>query len=145
VDGFWFLEVERHLDSFEETLEIDVQVWLQITRQQAKLAHKLKKCSKTSIPVIIETLKVKWLVDGHVYELKEVNEKQGIVVIQKCPWFDTMKRSRREHLAGHVCTAVCPPLYQTWATTINPIVQVEMTKFQGQGDESCELKFSASC
>ena len=141
VDGFWFLEVERYLDSFDEVLEIDVQAWLQITRQQAKLAQKLLNLSKSDVPAIIETLKVKWLVDGHSYELGKVDESKGSVVIRMCPWFETMKRSGREHLAGRVCCAVCPPLYQTWATTINPKVKVEMSKFLGKGAEGCAIGF----
>ncbi|MFX0197466.1 MAG: DUF6125 family protein [Candidatus Hodarchaeota archaeon] len=144
VDGFWFIEVERYLDSFDNALKIDIQVWIKITQQQAKLAQKLLYLSKSDVYAIIETLKVKWLVDGHSYELGRVDKNLGSVVIRKCPWFETMKRSGREHLAGHVCRAVCPPLYQTWAETINPKVKVEMSKFLGKGAEGCEINFVLS-
>lgn len=144
VDGFWFIEVERYLDSFDDALKIDVQVWIRITKQQAKFAQKLLNHSKCDVHAIIETLKVKWLVDGHSYELGQVGKNLGSVIIRKCPWFETMKRSGREHLAGHVCGAVCPPLYQTWAETINPKVKVEMFNFLGKGAEGCEINFVLS-
>ncbi len=88
VDGFWFIEVERYLDSFDEVLEIDVQVWIRITQQQAKLAQKLLNLSTCDVHAIIETLKVKWLIDGHSYELRQVGKNLGSVVIRKCPWMD---------------------------------------------------------
>jgi len=142
VDGFWFLEVERHLDSFEKALEIDTHAWIKITRQQAKLAHKLLNCSTNDIPATFETLKVKWLVDGHSYEIQEMNTSQGTVIIHKCPWFETLKRSGREHLAGNICSTVCPPLYRTWTTTINPNIQVKIVNYLGKGAEACELRFN---
>ena len=85
---------------------------------------------------------MKWFIDGHSYEIQEMNSSDGTVIIHSCPWFETLKRSGREHLAGNICGTVCPPLYRTWATTINPNIQVEMVNFLGQGAEACELRFN---
>ncbi len=128
LDGLWFLMIEEET-SFEYALELDKKVWKVLARIQAKSAIKLGK-------EFFESLRLKWDAEGYKYRFEKYK-----VVIEKCPWWEIMKRSGRENLAGRVGGVICPIIYNEWAKEYNAPYTITFETCICQGDKTCTLHF----
>ncbi len=129
LDGLWFLMVEEGA-SFENALELDKKVWKIMAKIQARTAMKLNK-------EFFESLKLKWDSEGYKYHLGEQNR----VVIEQCPWWDIMKTSGRDKLAGRVGAAICPIIYNEWAKEYRAPYIITFETCMCQGSKACVLCF----
>jgi hypothetical protein len=128
VDGLWFLMIEEDT-SFEYALELDRKVWKIMAKIQAKTAMKLGK-------EFFDSLKLKWDSEGYKYHFGRYK-----VIIEKCPWWDIMKTSRKGDTAGRVGAIICPVVYNEWAKVYGAPYTIVFETYMCQGDENCTLHF----
>ena len=128
LDGLWFLMIEEE-NSFEYALELDKKVWKIMAKIQARTAIKLGK-------EFFESLKLKWDSEGYKYHLEKYK-----IVIEQCPWWDIMKNSGRENLAGRVGAVICPLIYNEWAKEYKAPYTITFETCMCQGEKTCTLRF----
>ena len=128
LDGLWFLMVEED-ESFEHALELDIRVWKVMAKIQARTAKKLGK-------EFSESLRLKWESEGYKYHFEKY-----AVVIDQCPWWEIMKKSGREEVAGKVGEAICPIIYNEWAKEYDAPYTISFKTHMCKGDKNCSILF----
>lgn len=128
VDGLWFLMVEEET-SFEYALELDRKVWKVLAKIQAKAAMKMNK-------EFFDSLRLKWDSEGYKYRFEK-----NKAIIEQCPWWEILKKARRENQAGRVGAVICPVVYSEWAEEYHAPYTVKFEKYLCQGEKECVLVF----
>ncbi len=140
VDGLWFLKLEEKY-GFESALEIDNEVWKVLPKIQARhLKDKMK--IKEGLAALTEALTTKLALDGFAFRTEIESEGQiSRIIIEKCPWHETMVSSGRVSLSGKVGATVCPTEYSVWAAEFGDKVVFVLKGQLCSGAKSCLLEF----
>jgi hypothetical protein len=143
VDGLWFMKLEEKY-GFEAALEIDREVWRVFPKIQArKLKSVLGK--EQGLSVLAECLTAKHTLESFRFKT-EFNSSETVfkLIITQCPWYDLMKKSGRDDLAGKVGQVICNTEYSVWAGEFGAGIRFELQSQLCNGSESCILQFSQS-
>jgi hypothetical protein len=141
VDGLWFMAVGEDF-SFENALDMDKRVWGVLAKIQARKVRELLGIDGNSMADLINALKLKWTAEDYEFEISGVGKNYAEVHLKGCPWLETMKKSKRGHLAHMIGEHVCGAEYTGWAGEFNPGIEFEMEKKLCSDDTPCKLKFS---
>ncbi len=113
LDGLWFMKVEEKY-GFDTALDIDDEVWKIIPKIQARMLKSMGNAGN-GIDGLCECLETKLDLDGFEFKItKNDSGKSFSIIISECPWFNLMKKSKREHLAGKVGNVICCSEYSAW-------------------------------
>jgi hypothetical protein len=136
IDGLWFLEVEKK-HGFEDAFEVDIDVWKRygpIMVNRIKKALEIKDNTLESFLRIFELLSE---IDGTRFKLMKKTAIEAILGIEFCPWWENLKRSKRETLVR--CDTVDREIYPEWIKAFNPAYELLLTKSLPEGHDMCEL------
>ena len=114
VDGVWFLTLEERL-GLERAVEIDVEVWRGVAEVLAKRV-KRRYGVDGSLASIVESTKVFFEVEGWGVELRP---EEGLVAVERCPWYDYLNRVGRGWVIDKVCPRVCEAMFSSWARAMS--------------------------
>jgi len=140
VDGLWFMRLEEEF-SFDKALEIDEKVWKAMPKIQSKKLRELYDIQGNSIKDLLSALKIKLELEGHNANIGKSDENYFDISIHECPWFNIMKKSNREALAGKIGETICKVEYQGWADSFDENIVFTLGSQLCKGGEICLLKF----
>jgi len=126
---------------FDTALEIDNEVWKVIPKIQARM---LKSMSGTDsgINALLEAFETKLTLEDFTFEIEKSDDNNGFkIYISKCPWYDLMVKSGREHLAEKVGSVICTTEYSVWASEFGDTIRFEMEGKLCGGKKRCVLNF----
>lgn len=135
VDGLWFLEVEREM-GFKKAFEIDLEVWKRYGRIIIKRIKKSFGIEGEDLDTFLEILELLCSIDGTQFEIIEKFEKEAVLSIKFCPWWENLKRAKRENLVR--CDIVDNTIFPEWASAFNPKLTFDLRKSIPAGDKICE-------
>ena len=127
--------------NFERALEFDARVWEIMPKIQARKLRDLLDISDEGLKGLGEALTAKFSIEGFSCSMRGDREGRLIFEIKRCPWYDLMKDSGREHLAGRVGTVICPTEYQTWAREFGKNIRASIENRLCDGRKTCTLYF----
>ncbi len=136
TDGLWFLMMEKYL-SPEKAFAVDKEVWEILPKIQAREAKKLLGINRNTTTNLFKALKLKLEAEGYNFHQKIENDPP-ILVIQSCPWYEIVKKSKREHLSIDV---ICKIDFQTWVNEFSLPLRVKIDSALCRGSSYCQLLF----
>ncbi len=135
IDGLWFLEVEEKV-GFEEAFKIDIKVW---KRYGPIIINRIKKAlsiSSNNLDSFLQVLDYLCAIDGTQFKIKEKSPKLAFLQVIHCPWWENLKRSKRENLVR--CDIVDKEIFPEWAKAFNSKIEFQLDRSLPKGDEACE-------
>lgn len=138
VDGLWFMKVEEKY-GFEKALELDNKVWQIVPKIQARQLKSMLNCDNT-VSGLKECFKTKLDLEGFEYSLREHTDGFTIIV-KKCPWYDLLIKSNRQHIAQQVGSCICNSEYSTFAGEFDPAIVFTLDDQLCAGRQNCKLSF----
>jgi len=140
IDGLWFMILEEEFD-FERALEFDRRVWRIVPKIQCRKVRELLDIKGVGLDALSAALAAKF---GFEDTECAANRNGNVleVVLMECPWFDLMKKSGREHLAGRVGETICGTEYPAWAAECGCSPKVDIKSRICDGGEKCVMEFS---
>jgi hypothetical protein len=141
ADGLWFMKVEDAC-GFDAALDIDEKVWRVMPKIQAR-AMKSFCGGSTGLDALVQCFETKLQLDGFEFSTTtSVNSAE--IPISKCPWYDKLVKSHREHLADKIGSRICLAEFSGWAAEFG-------CKFSFTGDDricrgcrECGVRFTAT-
>jgi len=138
IDGLWFMKMEEKY-GFEAALEIDKEVWKVFPRIQARLLKSMSKMDK-GIEALVECYTARLAMENFTFHIEKADD--GVkVIIEKCPWHETMVKSGREKLSGRIGDVICQTECETWATEFGGDIRFKSEGRICKGAEKCIIKF----
>jgi hypothetical protein len=124
VDGLWFMKVEEKYD-FDTALDIDDEVWKVFPKIQARMLKSMGKLGD-DIASLRECLETKLHLEG--FGFRTVTEENGDfkIIIDSCPWHNTLVRVGREKYSSRVGNRICRTEYGTWVNEFDKRIQFTM-------------------
>lgn len=143
VDGLWFMKAEEKF-GFEKALELDNDVWRVFPKIQAR-EMKAMLHAESGIAALQECFTTGFELKG--FDFKAVSGKQGngfSLLINDCPWHNTMVKSKRTHLSAKIGNTICQTEYSTWASEFGKDIRFAFDKQPRicQGGQQCILHFA---
>ena len=140
VDGLWFMKIEDAY-GFDTALDIDDAVWQVMPKIQSRILKKL--CSQASgIKALYECFTTKQRLEGFTLDAEMDTDGAGFTVkVRQCPWHETMIRSGREHLSGHIGNRICHTECSGWAAEFGDNIEGALEEQICTGSEFCRFRF----
>ena len=138
VDGLWFMKVEEKY-GFEKALELDNAVWQIVPKIQARELKTMLNCDNT-IADLKKCFKIKLDLEGFEYSLKDHTD--GFTVkVNKCPWYNLLIKSNRQHIAEQIGSCICNSEYSTFASEFDPAITFTLIEQLCASGKTCTLDF----
>ncbi|MHA1606250.1 MAG: DUF6125 family protein [Candidatus Freyarchaeota archaeon] len=141
IDGVWFMCVEEKY-GLEEAAELDAKVWSIFARILAKRVMKWFGVKGCDVEALVKTITLRWTMEGWEFKVPVCRSDRAVMLVRRCPWLETIRKSGREHVIPLVCGKVCEAVYQNWAQTVNPNIRLRRPRRMGEGDELCEFIYT---
>lgn len=137
IDGLWFLELENEL-GFEKTFEIDLAVWKKYGPVMMKRIRNMLSITDSSLDSFLRILAVMCEIDGTSFKIKEKTETEATLIITRCPWYENLKRAKRENVVR--CDVVDKTIFPEWIRSFNPALALELSQSIPEGHDRCEWR-----
>ena len=138
IDGLWFMKIEEDSD-FEHALEYDRRVWEIVPKIQCRKIKDMLALDPVGLNALSEALTAKFAIEGFACSLSTGDLGHLIFEIKHCPWYEKMKASGREHLAGRVGEVICQTEYSTWAREFGKDIHATVLNRLCDGRKTCTL------
>lgn len=135
IDGLYFLEIENKF-GFDDAFDIDLKVWKRYGPIIIKRIKKTLSIEDDSLDSFLKILEILCTIDGTQFEIVEKSHDKAILRVIYCPWWENLKRSKREKLVR--CDIVDKEIFPGWAESFNPKLEFKLTKALPDGQDSCE-------
>ena len=142
LDGLWFMMIEDQF-SFDKALEIDENVWRVLPKIQAREMKKLLGLEGVGLADFMKAISVKLQAEEYDYEKKEPGTGCVQITIRECPWYNILKRAKREHLAPQIADVICLLEFRTWLDEFGAGLDFRMESQICRHDPVCILSFRA--
>lgn len=113
VDGLWFMMVEKE-SSFEKALKLDEDVWRVLPKIQARKVKELLELNGIGLKDFLQAIRVKFDAEEYEYEIKRQEDNYIQIAINKCPWYEILKKANREHLSAKIAESICFLELKVW-------------------------------
>lgn len=143
VDGLWFMMIEDEF-SFDKAMEEDEKVWRVLPKIQARMAKKLLEIDGNDLLDFLKAIKVKLEAEEYSYRINISEENHVQIAINKCPWYDILKKANREHIASRIADSVCFLEFQVWLSEFDNNYTVSFESRCCTGNSECLLNFHSS-
>ncbi len=143
VDGLWFVKAEEH-HSFDEAMALDEAVWEVMSKVQARKARSILGIDGNTVPDLARAFTLKLDAEGHDF-VADISEKQAVITIRVCPWFEILKSSGRTAIAETIADRICAREYAGWAKEFGGQIEVafeERLCIERDHCETCRIVFS---
>ena len=140
VDGLWFMMIEDEF-SFDKALEIDKKVWSVIPKIQARKAKELLCLQGTGLSDFLTAIKVKLEAEGYGYRVNKEGTDHIQIAIHRCPWYDILKRAKREHLEPKIADAICSLEFRVWLKEFGEDLKFSLSTIRSAEEPLCILDF----
>ncbi|MCE5250270.1 L-2-amino-thiazoline-4-carboxylic acid hydrolase [bacterium] len=124
VDGLWFMKVEEKY-GFDAALDVDNEVWKVLPKIQARMLKSFGNVGD-GIDALRECLETKLRLEGFEFHTKTGKNGGFSVIIDGCPWHNTMVKVGREKYSSLVGNRICRTEYTTFAYEFDSRIQFEM-------------------
>ena len=141
VDGLWFMKVEEKY-GFDHALEIDDEVWKVLPKIQTRVLKTMMNRGE-GIAACFDCLQAMLSLDGFSFRMEPTDHNRSFrVVIDVCPWYNTMVESERGEFAEQVGTRICNSAFSVLAAEFGDDIRFEMPHQICKGDDGCILQFT---
>ncbi len=140
VDGLWFMMVEKE-SSFEKALKLDEDVWRVLPKIQARKVKELLELEGNGLKDFIQAIKVKFDAEEYEYEIKEQRDSLIQISINKCPWYEILKKANREHLSAKIAESICFLELKVWVNEFGSDLTFEPVKGRCINGDTCLFNF----
>jgi len=137
IDGPWFLEVENEI-GFDKAFEIDLGVWKKYGPVIIKRIIKMLSITDNDLNSFIRILEIICEIDDTKFTIKEKTQNEALILIDYCPWYENLKRSKRENLVR--CDVVDKTIFPEWIQSFNPDLKLELSRSIPEGHDRCEWR-----
>ena len=124
VDGLWFVMAEEAHD-FDHALALDRRVWQVLAKIQARKARDLTHSTGNTPDDLARCFTLKLTADGHQFDTS-VTPSEVTFTIHRCPWFELLRNSNRQHLAAKVAQTICPTEGRVWCAEFGGEYEFDM-------------------
>jgi hypothetical protein len=140
VDGLWFMMIEKEF-SFNKALEIDKSVWGVLPKIQARKLKELLGLNGIGLSDLLQAIKARFEAEEYSYEVLIEEPDHVQIAINKCPWYEILKKTKREHLAPKLIDAICSTEFKVWGKEFGENIDFGI-EYQNCTDKcSCALDF----
>ncbi|HOW69256.1 MAG TPA: DUF6125 family protein [Phycisphaerae bacterium] len=140
VDGLWFMKLEEAA-GFEQALDIDVRVWQIMPKIQARKMKELTGLDR-GVGALHDCLTTKFRIEGFGFTSSREADGSGFTIrIARCPWYDLLVKSKREHLAGTIGTRICNAEFNTWASEFGEGIRFSLGDQLCRACQQCVMRF----
>ena len=130
VDGLWFMKLEETA-GFDQALDIDVRVWKIMPKIQARKLKELTGLDR-GLVALFECFTTKLRIEDFEFTTTREADGSGFEIhMNRCPWYELLVKSKRQHLAGTIGTQICNAEYATWAAEFGDNIEFSL------GDQLC--------
>lgn len=130
VDGLWFMKLEAAA-GFDQALDVDVCVWKIMPKIQARKLKELTGLDR-GIDALRECFTTKLRIEDFEFTVTRDEDGSGFAIqIARCPWYDLLVKSKRQHLAATIGTRICNAEYAAWAAEFGDDISFSL------GDQLC--------
>ncbi len=136
IDGLWFLEVEKK-HGFDAAFEVDIDVWKQYGAIMINRIKKALSIEDNNLESFLKIFELLSEIDGTTFKIVKQASTEAVLEITLCPWWENLKRSKRETLVR--CDAVDRAIYPEWIKAFDPSYELLLTKSLPEGHRACEL------
>jgi hypothetical protein len=141
VDGLWFMKLEAETD-LATALKIDTDVWTVMPKIQARWLKQTLSAAG-GLAGLRDCLATKFKMEDFGFRTRWHPDKKGLTVtITRCPWYEMIKKSNRQHIGGAVGQAICAVEYTAWAEEFGPGLVFALDGLMCQGTPACRLRFT---
>lgn len=140
VDGLWFMKLEEAA-GFELALDVDERVWQIMPKIQTR---KLKELTGRDhgLDALYECFTTKLRIEDFEFTSTREGDGTGFTVrITRCPWYDLLVKSKREHLAATIGTRICGAEYAVWAAEFGESITFSLGDQLCQRRDQCMVRF----
>ncbi len=127
--------------TFDKALEIDEKVWRILPKIQARKAKELLRLGGNGLADFLQAIKVKFEAESYCYEVNMHDNSLVQITIHRCPWYDILKKAKREHLAGKIADSICSLEFQVWLSEFGDDLRFNPGPRLCMGDDLCLLEF----
>jgi hypothetical protein len=139
VDGLWFMKLEEKF-GFDTALELDNEVWKIMPKIQARKMKELKNADR-GINALCDCFSARLELEGFRFKTEKSGDAFKLI-IDSCPWHNTMVKSGREHLSAKVGNTICQSDYSGWAYEFGCRFHLDPQNRICNGSKTCVLHFN---
>lgn len=140
VDGLWFMKVEQRM-GFDAALDIDNEVWKVMPKIQARKLKELTGLT-SGLEALCECLTTRLAIESFEFTTDRDADDTGFSITSvRCPWYDLLTKSNRQHLAGKIGNLICNTEYSAWAAEFGDDIRVKMDDRICTGCSHCTIRF----
>ncbi|MBD3182029.1 hypothetical protein GF312_07045 [Candidatus Poribacteria bacterium] len=140
IDGLWFMMLEEEF-GFEKALDIDEKVWKVLPKIQARKVKEILGIDGKGLEDFSRAISVKLEAEGYIYNLEKENPNSLKIIIKQCPWYEILKKAKREHLAPEISDRICMLEFRVWLGEFDKEVDFHMPFRQCMGQKNCIIVF----
>ena len=140
LDGLWFMMIEED-SSFDKALEMDAKVWSILPKIQARKVKELLGLEGVGLADFLKAIKVKLEAEEYSYEEIKATSDHVQIAIRVCPWYEILKKAKREHLAQQIADSICSLELRVWLREFGEQLEFRMPSRCCTGDAMCLLDF----
>jgi len=140
VDGLWFVKTEESR-GFDEAIALDEAVWEIMSKIQARKAKSLLKIEGNSLADFARAFQLKLAAEGHDYKA-DLTDKQFVLAIRVCPWYEILKANGRTHIAEIIADRICAREFAGWTREFDPEIETKFgLRLCIDNSETCTVRF----
>jgi len=140
VDGLWFMIAEDDL-SFDEALRMDKKVWEILPKIQARKAKELLNLEGKGLQDFFQAIKLKFNAEQYIYKTPVLETNHIQIIVDGCPWYNILKKAKREHLEPKIADHICLPEFQVWLREFGENLEVSFQPRCNVGKSFCVFDF----
>jgi hypothetical protein len=140
VDGLWFMMIEKQF-SFDKALELDAEVWSILPKIQARKVKELLSLEGKGLSDFTQAIKVKLEAEEYDYEIEIEGDDHIQIKMRSCPWFEILKKAKRENLASKISDTICLTEFGVWLKEFDLNMNISTPARFCDGDDVCVWDF----
>jgi hypothetical protein len=128
----------------EEAFELDRKVWEVMGKIQVRTIRQLLDKPDNSAEALAECIRFKLNTEDYGADVQTRNGEEVEVRINRCPWLQSLQKSKRTNLGPSVAEKICSAEYTAWALEFHKrlIYSPQETLCAGKG--CCKIRFVAN-
>jgi hypothetical protein len=141
VDGLWFMVAEEEL-SFDKAMELDIKVWKILPKIQARKVKEILGIDGRGLDDFLKAIEVKLEAEEYNYTKDRLDSNRAKITVNKCPWYEILKKAKREHIAPRIADDICSLEFRVWLSEFDDNANFKIISSCCKGDSSCVMDFS---
>jgi len=128
----------------EEAFELDRQVWEVMGKIQVRTIRQLLDKPDNTAEALAECIRFKLNTEDYGADVHAKEGQEVEVRINRCPWLQSLQKSKRTNLGPSVAEKICSAEYAAWASEFNTRLIFSPEETLCAGKKCCLIRFVAN-